>query len=232
MIPGRSRFLLCSTLWIVRHATRRATELNVERLTFAPIRCRSARLASPKATTARMAVTANARASASPFQPSMIRLLIPSIRYETGFAVATARNQPISIRFRGRLNEEMIRKTKRSGKKPCTASPEPVRSARSAPTAPNEIAISTARSRRTPSRPAGLEVDSDHEPDADVDDRLHEGGGGDSGELPGDQARPRIGVSASRLRKPVWMSRARSVPAFIVAKSAPCMKGTARANAA
>jgi hypothetical protein len=80
----------------------------------------------------------------------MIRLLIPSIRYETGFAVATARNQPISIRFRGRLNEEMIRKTKRSGKNPCTASPEPVRSARSAPTAPNEIAISTARSRRTP----------------------------------------------------------------------------------
>ena len=41
----------------------------------------------------------------------------------------------------------------------------------------------------------------------------------------------RIGVSASRFRKPVWMSRARSVPAFIVANSAPWMNGTASANA-
>ena len=41
----------------------------------------------------------------------------------------------------------------------------------------------------------------------------------------------RIGVSASRLRKPVWMSRARSVPAFIVANSAPWMNGTAIAKA-
>jgi hypothetical protein len=30
---------------------------------------------------------------------------------------------------------------------------------------------------------------------------------------------------------PVWMSRARSVPAFIVEKSAPWMNGTARAKA-
>ena len=44
-------------------------------------------------------------------------------------------------------------------------------------------------------------------------------------------AAPRIGVSASRFRKPVWMSRARSVPAFIVAKSAPWMNGKARKNA-
>src|SRR5438046_2467945 len=42
---------------------------------------------------------------------------------------------------------------------------------------------------------------------------------------------PRIGVSERRLRKPVWMSRARSVPAFMVAKSAPWMNGTASANA-
>ncbi len=42
---------------------------------------------------------------------------------------------------------------------------------------------------------------------------------------------PRIGVSDSRLRKPVWMSRAKSVPVFIVANSAPWMNGTARMNA-
>src|SRR5213080_356942 len=41
----------------------------------------------------------------------------------------------------------------------------------------------------------------------------------------------RMGVSERRLRKPVWMSRARSVPAFIVANSAPWMNGTARAKA-
>ena len=33
------------------------------------------------------------------------------------------------------------------------------------------------------------------------------------------------------MTKPVWMSRARSVPAFIVEKSAPWMNGTASANA-
>src|SRR6266545_896196 len=44
-------------------------------------------------------------------------------------------------------------------------------------------------------------------------------------------ATPRIGVSARRFRKPVWMSRARSVPAFIVAKSAPWMNGMASAKA-
>ena len=48
---------------------------------------------------------------------------------------------------------------------------------------------------------------------------------------PARSAEPRIGVSESRLRKPVWMSRARSVPAFIVEKSAPWMNGTASANA-
>src|SRR5947207_2659645 len=45
------------------------------------------------------------------------------------------------------------------------------------------------------------------------------------------RAPPRSGVSASRFRKPDWMSRARSVPAFMVAKSAPWMNGKARKNA-
>src|SRR5262245_38963556 len=49
--------------------------------------------------------------------------------------------------------------------------------------------------------------------------------------VPPRSADPRIGVSERRLRNPVWMSRARSVPAFIVAKSAPWMNGTASAKA-
>src|SRR5207248_534304 len=48
---------------------------------------------------------------------------------------------------------------------------------------------------------------------------------------PPSTASRRIGVSVRRLRNPVWMSRARSVPAFIVANSAPWMKGTASAKA-
>ena len=40
-----------------------------------------------------------------------------------------------------------------------------------------------------------------------------------------------IGVRASLFRNPVWMSRARSTPAFTVEKSAPWMKGKARKNA-
>src|SRR5512132_2362239 len=48
---------------------------------------------------------------------------------------------------------------------------------------------------------------------------------------PASRAIPRIGVSERRLRNPVWMSRARSVPAFIVANRAPWMNGTASAKA-
>ena len=67
----------------------------------------------------------------------MMRLRIPSIRYETGLIVATVRNHSISIRFRGRFIDERKRKTKKSGKSAWIASPEPVRSARKAPIAPN-----------------------------------------------------------------------------------------------
>ena len=45
-----------------------------------------------------------------------------------------------------------------------------------------------------------------------------------------DPRETRRGVRARRLRKPVSMSRARSVPAFITENSAPCMNGTARAK--
>ena len=47
---------------------------------------------------------------------------------------------------------------------------------------------------------------------------------------PAINAGARNGVNARRLRKPVWMSRARSVPAFMVANRAPCMKQTASAK--
>ena len=42
---------------------------------------------------------------------------------------------------------------------------------------------------------------------------------------------PLIGVSDSRLKKPVSMSWATLVPAVLVEKIAPCMKGKASANA-
>ena len=48
---------------------------------------------------------------------------------------------------------------------------------------------------------------------------------------PASSAEPRIDVNESRLRKPVWMSRARSVPAFMVENRAPWMNGTASAKA-
>ena len=42
---------------------------------------------------------------------------------------------------------------------------------------------------------------------------------------PASSAEPRTGVSERREKNPVWMSRARSVPAFIVEKRAPWMNG-------
>ena len=85
----------------------------------------------------------------------MIRLRIPSIRYETGLIVVTVRNQSISIRFRGRFIEDRKRKTKKSGKSAWIASPEPVRRARNAPIAPNASATRTPRRtmRKTPGTP-------------------------------------------------------------------------------
>ena len=86
----------------------------------------------------------------------MIRLRTHSIRYETGFTLATKRNQSTSIRSRGVFIEERKRKTKRSGKRPWIASPEPVRSARKTPRAPKLIEITAAKTKsmRIPSAPA------------------------------------------------------------------------------
>jgi hypothetical protein len=88
-------------------------------------------------------------ASASPSKPMMIRLRTLSIRYETGFTVATSRNQVISIRFRGRFIDERNRKTKKAGKRLCTASPEPVRRAANAPRAPKPRVTRSMKASRT-----------------------------------------------------------------------------------
>ena len=92
------------------------------------------------------ATIANPSASASPSQPVMIRLRTHSSRYETGFAVAASRNHVTEIRLRGMFIDEMKRKTKNIGKRPWTASPEPVLSAAHVPSAPNASATSAAKS--------------------------------------------------------------------------------------
>src|SRR5205085_12579993 len=74
-----------------------------------------AQAASASETTARPTAMENASASASPSQPVMIRLRIPSIRYETGFAVATSRNQVTRIRLRGAFIDETKSAVKMTG---------------------------------------------------------------------------------------------------------------------
>ena len=74
--------------------------------------------------------------------------------YETGFSVAAMRNQSTPMRFRGAFIDEMNRNTKRTGKSAWIVSPEPVRYARKAPSAPNESATIAPYRTRT-AIPAG-----------------------------------------------------------------------------
>ena len=60
--------------------------------------------------------------------------------YETGFSVAAIRNQSTPMRLRGAFIDEMKRKTKRTGKSAWIVSPEPVRYASHAPSAPKQSA--------------------------------------------------------------------------------------------
>ena len=118
----------------------------------------------------------------------MIRLRTHSIRYETGFAVAASRNHVTAIRFRGMFIDEMKRKTKKSGKTPWTASPEPVRSATKAPSAPKPSVTRNANAKRTSdAEHAGGEVDADRQADGEVDRRLDEAERDDPAELAGQQ---------------------------------------------
>ena len=145
--PGSRSDGVVNTLCSTRHATANATEKKF--FMSASTSASWPRSRRPCDTIASAAATPNASASACQSQPAMIRLRSPSIRYEIGLNVATVRNQSCSIRFLGRFMDERKSPTKRSGKRPCTASPEPVLSAKNAPSAPNAIATAVARMIRT-----------------------------------------------------------------------------------
>ena len=152
------------------------------------IRVRSARDASASETIPSTITKPNPSASACQSQPVMIRLRTHSIMYETGLSVAAIRNQSTPMRFRGAFIDEMNRKTKRTGKSAWIVSPEPVRYASQAPSAPNESETSAPYSEQDgdPGRP-GLEANSGRQPDDDVEEHLHDPEHDDPCELPGEQ---------------------------------------------
>ena len=173
---------LCST----RQATASATATM-------PLTCASASCAAPTRPQSGRRRRSRSRtrrpsASACGSQPTMIRLRMPSIRYETGFSVAAVRNQSISIRLRGMFIEEMNRKTNSTGKSPWTASPEPVRSAANAPSAPNASTIRAARNEQHDRAGApGRQPNADRQADGEVDERLGQARDDDAAELAGQQ---------------------------------------------
>ena len=127
----------------------RASDVLHRKRAVTAIRSLRAHEASASETTTSSSAIPNPSARASPSQPVMISPRMFSSRYETGFAVAAARNQSTSIRFRGRFIDEMNRNTKKTGKRPWTASPEPVRSAAKQPTAPKPSTTSRVNTNRT-----------------------------------------------------------------------------------
>ena len=133
--------------------------------------------------------------------------------------------------MRGRLIDDRNRKTKKTGNMPCTASPLPVRRATTRPRAPKPSVISIERATitSTPAKPAAKCA-----PTAAPTIRNATACTSPSIRLPVSRptssAQPRSGVSARRLRKPVSMSRAMSVPELITPNSAPCRNGIASAK--
>src|SRR3954454_20270541 len=89
----------------------------------------------------------------SQFQSSITSERTASIRYETGLIVATQRNQSVSMKSRGMFSDERKRKTKKTGKSPCTASVEPVRSAAQQPNDAKASAIIASSTSRTSAPP-------------------------------------------------------------------------------
>ena len=84
---------------------------------------------------------------------------MPSIRYGTGFRVAIQRNQSVSIRSRGMFIDERKSSTKKTGKIPCTASGEPLRSREGHPDrAHRHRAQRRQHEQHRASEPAGVEV--------------------------------------------------------------------------
>ena len=135
-------------------------------------------------------------------------------------------------RLRGRLLEDRKMNTKNSGKRPWTASPEPVCSAAAQPSAPKPTAVS-APSTRITRRAAEARV---------AGGRRRSGRSGCRRRTAARRAprrRPaarrsattrRSGVSARRLKKPLSMSSARFVPVLISENMPPWMNATAIAK--
>ena len=143
--------------------------------------------------------------------------------------MATVRNQSVSIRLRGSAIEDRKRAANISGKMPCTASPEPVRSATNAPMRPkpSEISSDSAAITSAPATPAWMPAPAITPTTRKVDgldqpERHH------ARELAAPAARcGRSGVSDSRLRKPDSTSLATLVPALFAANRPPWTKHTA-----
>src|SRR2546426_5544500 len=129
----------------VQHAPRHAARYGKDVCHVRSSRRQSAWVASTKPTRLRPPAAAKPSPSASQFQPSITSERTASIRYETGLTVATHRNQSASIRLRGMFIDDRKRNTKKTGKRPCTASVEPVRSAAQLPSAAKPSAMTSSR---------------------------------------------------------------------------------------
>ena len=82
-------------------------------------------------------------------------------------------NQSVVIRSSGSAIEERKRKTKKTGKRPCTASPEPDRSAAKMPMVPKATVIADREGDQDQAAGrAGGEFGAGDQPDDEVDDRL------------------------------------------------------------
>ncbi len=145
--------------------------------------------------------------------------------------VATVRNQSCSMRLRGKNAELRNSRTKNSGKKPCTASPVPARSATYVPKQANANEIAIASAMRTNAPPTPLAIPAPNAtPTTRYSTALMTPMNSAPPSWPASSAAPDIGVIASRSRKPPWMSRARSWPPLSAANRAPCMNGIASAK--
>ena len=192
-----------SAFFSVRHATPEITFQVVTRHVLV-IRVRSAREARTNETSPSTIAKPNPSASACQSQPVMIRLRTHSIMYETGFSVAAMRNQSTPMRLRGVFIDEMNRKTKSTGKSAWIVSPEPVRYASHAPSAPKRERDDRAVDEQDgdPGR-ARLEADACRQPDGDVEHHLHDAEHDDPRELAGEE-RP---VAQRGEREPVDEAR-------------------------
>ena len=119
-----------------------------------------------------------------------------------------------------------------SGKRPWTASLDPVRSPAKSPIAPKAAAIESesAKITGTPSGPAAM-VAPAASPAARKATAWSAPIKSTPVSWPARSDGPLIGVSERRLKKPLPMSWAMLVPAVFMAKIAPCMNGKASAKA-